>query len=98
MVTLSVDFEWDLKKELANIRKHGVHFTEASECFQDPVGFAMLDTHHSVTEKRYFWVGRSESHRVLTVRFIRRGEKIRIFGAAEWRKFRELYYERTKAR
>ena len=28
-----MEFEWDLSKEIANIRKHGVAFSEAVETF-----------------------------------------------------------------
>jgi uncharacterized DUF497 family protein len=32
----AVEFEWDLEKEIQNIRKHRVNFTEAVESFTDP--------------------------------------------------------------
>lgn len=91
-----MEFEWDLSKEVKNIRKHGVTFSEAVESFLDPRGFQVVDTKHSVREKRSFWVGRLSTGRVLTTRFTKRGEKIRIIGAAEWRRFRRLYDARTK--
>ena len=91
-----MDFEWDLKKEVENIRKDGVSFSEAAECFNDPFGFSMRDEKHSSKEERHYWIGKSGSERVLTVRYTRRGSAVRIFGAAEWREFRELYYAKTK--
>jgi uncharacterized protein len=33
-----VDFEWDVKKAIANFQKHGVSFEEASTIFVDPDG------------------------------------------------------------
>jgi len=90
-----MDFEWDQNKETENIRKHGISFTEASECFRDHFGLSIFDENHSSAEDRYYFVGKSNSGRIITVRFVSRGDKYRIFGAAEWRKFRELY-ERTK--
>ncbi|TKB72412.1 MAG: BrnT family toxin [Nitrospira sp.] len=91
-----MEFEWDLSKELENIRKHGITFADAVESFFDKHGFLLVDNKHSVREKRYYWVGRIMTGRVLTTRFTRRGSKIRIIGSAEWRKFRRLYHARTK--
>ena len=93
-----MEFEWDFSKEVENIRKHGVDFTEASECFFDINGFKLIDKKHSKNERRFYWVGQSEAKIILTTRYTQRGQKIRIFGSAEWRKFRSLYDERTKAK
>lgn len=92
-----VEFEWDLEKEIQNIRKHSVSFTEAVESFLDSHGFQLVDVKHSGKEKRLYWVGRISTGRVLTTRFTRRGNKIRIIGSAEWRRFRRLYYETTRS-
>ncbi len=91
-------FEWDYAKEAENIRKHGVSFTEAVESFSDPNGIALVDKKHSEIEGRHYWVGKSALGKILTTRFTRRGERTRIFGCAEWRKFRRIYYEATKTR
>ncbi|BFU91664.1 MAG: hypothetical protein NTAFB01_28510 [Nitrospira sp.] len=92
-----MEFEWDLSKELENLRKHGITFLEAAESFLDPHGFQLVDVKHSVREKRLFWIGQLSTGRVLTTRFTKRSGKIRIIGSAEWRKFRRLYHARTKA-
>jgi hypothetical protein len=91
-----VNFEWDLSKEVLNLRKHGVSFLEAVESFSDPSGFLLRDAKHSQVEPRFYWVGRSTSGKILTTRFTRRGELIRIIGSAPWRKFKRLYDERTQ--
>ena len=84
-------------KELANVKKHSVSFVEAVKTFYDLNGFQMEDIRHSEAEDRFYWVGKTSSGRVLTTRFTKRGAKIRIIGSAEWRTFRTLYDERTKA-
>jgi uncharacterized DUF497 family protein len=89
-------FEWDVSKELKNLRKHGISFSEAVESFYDPKGFQLRDVKHSKGESRFYWVGKSKSGKILTVWFTGRGNVIRIIGCAEWRKFRRLYYETTK--
>ena len=91
-----MDFEWDLAKEQANINKHGYTFSEAVEAFQDPHGVQLVDQKHSATEMRFFWLGKVNSGKILTVWFTRRKSKIRIIGCADWRKFRSFYYEATK--
>ena len=58
-----MEFEWALSKELENLRKHGVTFSEAVESFLDPQGFQLVDAKHSVREKRFFWVGRLSTGR-----------------------------------
>jgi len=91
-----LEFEWDPLKEEYNIRKHKISFIEATQAFFDRNGFELEDYKHSLTEKRKYWVGKISSGKVLTVRFTRRKEKIRIIGAAEWRDFRRIYNEKTK--
>ena len=91
-----MEFEWDASKETENLNKHGVSFAEAVETFFDPCGIALEDEKHSTAEERFYWVGKSESGRILTTRFTKRGTKVRIFGSAEWRKFRRIYDEATK--
>lgn len=93
-----MEFEWDYSKEVINLEKHKVSFVEAVETFQDPNGFVLEDMEHSTEEERFYWVGKSESGRILTTRFTRRNQRIRIFGSAEWRKFKKIYHERTKDR
>jgi len=93
-----MEFEWDANKEGENLRKHGFSFAEAVEAFLDPLGFSLTDEKHSSTESRHYWVGKIASGAIVTVRYTRRGRKVRIFGCAAWRNFRSLYHERTKAK
>ncbi len=92
-----VEFEWDLVKESENIRKHGFSFSDAIDCFRDPLGINFSDHSHSMKEKRFYWIGQNLSGKVLTVRYTIRSNKIRIIGCAYWRKFRSIY-ETTKVK
>ncbi len=47
---------------------------------------------HSVSERRYFCIGKVDGE-ILTVRFTWRTGKIRIFGAGYWRKGKQVYEE-----
>ncbi len=98
MVNILCEFEWDLSKEIENVEKHGVAFVEAVETFTDPDGFQLRDAGHSITETRFYWVGKSESGKILTTRFTLRENVIRIFGSAAWRKFERFYHERAQTK
>lgn len=91
-------FEWDPKKEAENIIKHGFSFREASEVFKYPDVAFLEDLKHSLEEIRYFAVGKIQRGVVLTVRCAVKGQVIRIFGAANWRKWRRFYEERKNSR
>jgi uncharacterized protein len=93
-----MEFEWDANKEEENLRKHGYSFAEAVEAVLDPLGFAIVDEKHSSAESRHYWVGKLAGGAIVTVRYTRRGGKIRIFVCAARRNFRRLYYERAKAK
>lgn len=85
-------FVWDRRKEWVNVHKHGVHFDAASQVFKDPKRIILDDPKHSDREQRYYCIGKVGS-KVLTVRFTYSGQRVRIIGAAEWRKWRR-YYEK----
>lgn len=88
----SGDFIWDAQKELMNIRKHGVDFATAAQTFLDPRRKIYADSKHSAAEERFFCMGKV-GNKVMTVRYVRRHGKIRIFGAGYWRRGAE-YYEK----
>ena len=88
-----MEFEWDELKERVNFQKHKITFVESIETFYDPHGIKLIDHGHSISELRYFWVGKLQNNRVLTTWFTERDGKIRIIGCAEWRKFRRIYNE-----
>jgi len=84
------DFEWDDGKNLDNIAKHGVPFQDAQQAFQDEQRVILQDSRHSDNEQRYFCLGKVCGE-IITVRFAYRNGKIRIFGAAFWRKGKKRY-------
>ncbi len=83
-------FIWDYGKELENIVRHGVDFATAALAFKDPKRKIYTDSKHSLTEERFFCIGKVNG-RVMTVRFTYRFEKIRIIGAGYWRKGVKYY-------
>ncbi|MFN7226470.1 MAG: BrnT family toxin [Holosporales bacterium] len=87
---MSVTFEWDDRRDAENKAKHGVDFETAQYAFFDPRRLIIHDAQHSAEEERWFCIGNVKGQ-VLTVRFTYRGDTIRIFGAAAWRKGRKFY-------
>lgn len=85
-----MDFEWDKTKDLANLKKHGISFSEAVKAFLDPKRKIRLNAKHSRNEMRYYCLGKVKE-RVLTVRFVVRAEKVRIIGAGYWRQGKKIY-------
>ena len=50
-------FEWDQRKERANLRKHGIAFIEAANIFGDPLSITIQDIPHSGDEERLLTIG-----------------------------------------
>mgnify|MGYP005649184483 CR=1 FL=1 len=88
-------FEWDLEKDIANQLKHGVSFDEAQYVFDDPYKIIVSDVSHSLVEERFFCIGKIEEI-ILTVRFTHRENKIRIIGAAAWRRGKKIYEKENR--
>lgn len=86
-----MSFEWDEVKNADNLLKHDLSFYEAQEAFFDKKRVILLDKRHSSAEKRYFCIGKIANGGVATVRFTKRGSRIRIIGAGYWRKGKKIY-------
>jgi uncharacterized DUF497 family protein len=80
---MELRFEWDVKKERANQKKHGVSFAEAKSAFSDERGLVIDDPEHSDDEDRFVLLGMSATLRVLVVCHCYRadGDVIRIISA-----------------
>ncbi|MBE6355331.1 MAG: BrnT family toxin [Treponema sp.] len=89
---MCMTFEWDENKNSENIAKHKVSFEKAQDAFFDEKRIILEDIKHSVSEKRYFCIGKT-AEGVLTVRFTMRNQNIRIIGAGYWRQGKKRYEE-----
>jgi uncharacterized DUF497 family protein len=74
-------FEWDARKERANVRAHGVDFEEARSAFGDPLGRVRADPDHSRGEERFLLLSRSTRMRFLVTVFTERPGRIRIISS-----------------
>jgi uncharacterized DUF497 family protein len=80
---MSVRFEWDPKKAIVNLSKHGVSFEEAMTVFSDPLARIFKDDLHSTEEQREIIIGHSSRQRLLLVSFTVRETAVRILSARE---------------
>ena len=89
-----LEFEWDKKKEKANVKKHGVSFDEARSAFFDENAIQFYDPDHSDEEDRFILLGLSLKPQVLVVcHCFRESETVvRIISAREADKDEELVY------
>lgn len=78
-----MEIEWDPRKAVANVRKHGVDFVEAMTVFEDPLELTIPDPRHSRGDERFVSVGRSALHRLLVVVYSEGDGRIRIISARE---------------
>ena len=90
-------FEWDKNKAEINQQKHGIHFSEASTVFADPLEITINDPTHSIGEYRFLSIAKSEQGRLLVVSYTERQENnIRIISARLATKQEKKYYENNR--
>lgn len=88
-----MSFEWDKKKAVSNLRKHGVSFEEASTALRDSFSATAHDPDHSEDEDRFVTLGISSIGRLLAVAHTERGNNIRIISARLATKSERQIYE-----
>jgi uncharacterized protein len=87
-----VDAEWDEKKRISNLAKHGFDFADAARVFDGPIR-AREEQGRDYGEDRLSVVGEADG-RLLYVVYTRRGDKFRIISARRaGRDEREEYYK-----
>ena len=60
-------FDWDDRKNLININKHGISFQEAATVFSDTDAIEEEDAGHSQDEERFVILGKSRKLRLMVV-------------------------------
>ena len=92
--------EWDEAKDLANQRKHGVSFEEASRLFTSGADYLeIFDDVHSVLEDRFIAIGPIQRGLILVIWTERDEDIVRII-SARWATPREqnMYDEYLRER
>ena len=76
-------FDWDEGNLEKNLVKHDVVFWEAEEVFFNLPLVVRLDSEHSVSEPRYFALGKTDAGRRLFLTFTLRETLIRVISTRD---------------
>lgn len=90
-----MNFEWDNRKAIANVEKHGVAFEEAATVFGDPLAVTFNDPDHSQAEHRWITFGISGNGRLLIVAHTERRSNLRIISARKATRNERKIYEQS---
>lgn len=74
-----MDFEWDPRKAVANLRKHGIDFADAATVLHDELAVTVPDA--GPDDERFVTIGIDALGRVLVVVFTWRGDRVRLISA-----------------
>ena len=88
-----IQFAWDPKKAVSNLRDHGITFEEASSVFGDALAITFDDPDHSEGESRLLTFGLSEQGRLLAVSHTERRGLVRIISARRATRAERKIYE-----
>jgi uncharacterized DUF497 family protein len=75
-----MDVEWDPNKARLNVRKHGVHFSDALSALEDESALTMTEE-SAGGEERWITLGADALGRVLVVVYTWRGRRVRLISA-----------------
>ncbi len=91
-----IRFDWDERKNKANVKKHGVSFGEAQGVFFDENAIIYDDPDHSEDEDRFLIIGRSFKLRVLFVCYCYQSDDsvIRMISARKATSKELFFYDR----
>ena len=74
-----MDYQWDVNKSEANLKKHRVDFADAVTIFSDDFALTIPDDYPD--EERFVTIGMDALGRILVVIYTWRGDSIRIISA-----------------
>ncbi len=89
-----IAFEWDKGNLNKNLLKHNVTNQEAEEVFSHEPIIVAEDKKHSIKEKRFQALGRTNKQRKIFLSFTIRGNKVRIISIRDMNKKEEMVYEK----
>ncbi len=87
-----MDVIWDPAKARANLKKHGVSFSDAALALYDPKALTVEDE-TAIGERRWISVGLDATGRVVVIVYAQRNDKIRLVSARSATKMERRRYE-----
>ena len=86
-----MDYEWDPRKAIINLRKHGIDFADAVSVFADELALTLRDPYPG--EVRFITLGMDALERLLVVVYTWRGDRIRLISARKATRHERITYE-----
>lgn len=90
-----MNFVWDPRKAVSNLKKHGVSFEEACTVFLDTLSITGADPDHSQSEERWLTFGISRQGTFMAVSHTDEGDNVRIISARRGIKRERKIYEES---
>jgi uncharacterized protein len=90
-----MEYQWDHAKAAANLKKHGVAFSDAALALEDPRALTMADP-DSIDESRLVCLSADPYGRVLITVFAPRGRAIRIISSRKASRSERRPYEKIR--
>lgn len=92
---MTLEFEWDEKKNISNFKMHGIWFEEVTGVFDDQLGCLFFDSNHSHDESRFILIGMNTFRKILVVvhAYRENEDKVRIISARPATKKERGFYE-----
>ena len=94
-IQYTVNFEWDRRKAVANLAKHGISFADAVAVFEDDVSVTIRDP-GCAEEERWVTLGMDALGRLLVVVYTWRGDTIRLISARSASRREKSQYEEKR--
>ncbi len=91
-----IGFEWDKGNHDKNWKKHTVSSQECEQAFFNKPFLLYEDAKHSIFEKRWYALGKTDTDRILFIVFTMRNRLIRIISARDASKKERLIYEEAQ--
>lgn len=91
----SCSFEWDTANLEKNSKKHGVGSLECEQVFFNRPLLLHEDSKHSIVEKRWFVLGKTDNDRKLFIAFTMRDDRIRVISARNMNKRERDIYDQA---
>ncbi|NET58612.1 MAG: BrnT family toxin [Symploca sp. SIO2E6] len=85
-----MEYEWDEAKRLANLRKHGIDFTDVKIVFDGDI-LTVEDDRYNYGEQRFVTFGLLQG-RVVAVVYTEREDRIRIISVRKATKYEQRVY------
>jgi uncharacterized DUF497 family protein len=90
-----MEYQWDHAKAAANLKKHGVAFSDAALALEDPLALT-IDDPDAIDESRFICLGADPSGRILITVFATRGDSIRIISSRKASRAERRPYEKVR--